>query len=201
MDKRILFIGGSPCSGKSTVAERISNEYGAYYFKVDDFLQKFIVMGAKKEYPTCKHIADMSYNEIWMRDPLIQCEEEFRIYEEISEFIFDYLEKIDADFIITEGAAFTPGIMKKYSPKYYVSLVPTPEFQIYHYKKREWIKYVLKDCSNKDIAFDNWMNRDILFAKQVKAECDDDGFVCIINDGKKSEDEMYCIIKKYLNLV
>ena len=38
MSRRVLFIGGSPCSGKSTVAERISKEYGAYYFKVDDFL-------------------------------------------------------------------------------------------------------------------------------------------------------------------
>jgi len=33
MDKKILFIGGSPCSGKSTVAERISKECGAFYFK------------------------------------------------------------------------------------------------------------------------------------------------------------------------
>ena len=46
MAKRVLFIGGSPCSGKSTVAERISKEYGAYYFKVDDFLDKFIGMAA-----------------------------------------------------------------------------------------------------------------------------------------------------------
>ena len=32
MSKKVLIIGGSPCSGKSTVAERISKEYGAYYF-------------------------------------------------------------------------------------------------------------------------------------------------------------------------
>lgn len=37
MNKRVLFIGGSLCSGKSTVAERISKEYSSYYFKVDDF--------------------------------------------------------------------------------------------------------------------------------------------------------------------
>ena len=29
MKKRVLVIGGLPCSGKSTVAERLSEEYGA----------------------------------------------------------------------------------------------------------------------------------------------------------------------------
>lgn len=31
MNKRVLFIGGSTCSGRSTVAERISKEYDARY--------------------------------------------------------------------------------------------------------------------------------------------------------------------------
>lgn len=34
----IYFIGGSPCSGKSTVTEILSKKYDLYYFKVDDFL-------------------------------------------------------------------------------------------------------------------------------------------------------------------
>ena len=34
MAKRVLFIGGSPCSGKSTAAERISKEYGADFSNV-----------------------------------------------------------------------------------------------------------------------------------------------------------------------
>ena len=39
MNKKVLFIGGSPCSGKSTVVERISKEYGAYLEKTDaDFI-------------------------------------------------------------------------------------------------------------------------------------------------------------------
>ena len=30
MDKKKIFIGGSPCSGKSTIAERLSKEYNSY---------------------------------------------------------------------------------------------------------------------------------------------------------------------------
>ena len=60
MNKRVLFIGGSPCSGKSTVAERISKEYSAYYFKVDDFLDEFTNSAAEKGYPTCKNSVTMT---------------------------------------------------------------------------------------------------------------------------------------------
>ena len=42
----IYFIGGSPCSGKSTVAESLSDKYDLYYFKVDDYLNQYTNRGA-----------------------------------------------------------------------------------------------------------------------------------------------------------
>jgi len=35
-----IFIGGSPCSGKSTVAEILAEKYGLYYFKGYEFLDE-----------------------------------------------------------------------------------------------------------------------------------------------------------------
>lgn len=200
MNKKVLFIGGSPCSGKSTVAERISKEYGSYYFKVDDFLSEFTNIAAEKGYPTCKNSVTMTSDEIWMRDPLIQCEDEFLIYDEISELVFEYLEKIDADFIVTEGAAYTPNVMEKYRKKEYITIIPTPDFQISHYKEREWVPYILEGCSDKQQAFNNWMERDILFAQQVKVECEKNIVPCIVNDGFRSRDEIFSIVKELFHL-
>ena len=200
MNKRVLFIGGSPCSGKSTAAERISKEYSAYYFKVDDFLDQFTHSAAKKGYPACKNSVTMTPDEIWMREPLIQCEDEFLIYDEISELMFEYLKQIDADFIVTEGAAYTPNVMVKHGKKEYISIIPTPDFQISHYKKREWVPYILEGCSDKQQAFHNWMERDILFAKQVQAECEENAVPCIVNDGTRTQDEMFSIVKELFNL-
>ena len=111
MNKRVLFIGGSPCSGKSTVAERISEEYGAYYFKADDFLDKFTNIAAEKGYPTCKKSITMTSDEIWMRESLIQCEDEFLIYDEISILVISYLLMgawdIVATFIASAQEFFT----------------------------------------------------------------------------------------------
>lgn len=196
MSRRVLFIGGSPCSGKSTVAERISKEYGAYYFKVDDFLDEFTNSAAKKGYPACKNSIRMSPDETWMREPLIQCKEEFLIYDEMAEFVFEHLKKIDADFIVTEGAAYTPKVMTRYGKAEYIAIIPTPDFQVSHYKEREWVPYILEGCSDKKQAFHNWMERDILFAKQVKAECEANGVPCLVNDGSKSQDEIFAMVKE-----
>lgn len=131
---------------------------------------------------------------------MAQCEEEFLIYSEISEFVFEQLQKIEADFIVTEGAAYTPNVMRRYEKEEYISIVPTPDFQISHYKEREWVPYVLEECTDKQQAFRNWMERDILFAKQVKEECEENAVPCIVNDGSRSQDEMFGIVKNLFRL-
>lgn len=200
MAKKIYIIGGSPCCGKSTIAERISADYGAYYFKVDDYLDEFIKLAAAKGLPVCSKVRYMSADAIWMRKPSEQCTEEFLIYNEISESVFKKLESIEADVIVAEGAAFTPDVMKDAGERGYICMVPTPDFQISHYKMREWIKYILKDCADKETAFDNWMQRDVLFAGQVKAECEAMGVPCIVVDGTQPVDEVYESVKQKLGL-
>jgi adenylate kinase family enzyme len=36
----IYILGGSPCCGKSTIAEKICEKYGIQYYKVDNYLDK-----------------------------------------------------------------------------------------------------------------------------------------------------------------
>lgn len=38
----LYIIGGSPCSGKSTIAEMIAEKYDFIYFKVDDYLEQYM---------------------------------------------------------------------------------------------------------------------------------------------------------------
>lgn len=41
-------IGGSPCSGKSTVAGYVAEHYDLLYFKVDDRLESYTKLGAER---------------------------------------------------------------------------------------------------------------------------------------------------------
>jgi len=199
-DKKIIYISGSPCSGKSTMATLLKEEYGGYYFKVDDYLLEYVERGYLDNKEICKSIKNKSPDETWMADPYIQCKEEFEIYDEISEYVLEKLKQIDSDFIITEGAAYTPYVMRKYGIKDYIAIVPTAEFQVSEYKKRPWINNVLKDCSDRKTAFDNWMKRDMLFAQEVKKQCEIDGITCLTNDGKTSINDIYIQVKDLLGL-
>ena len=200
MSQKLLIIGGSPCSGKSTAAERIAQEYGAYYFKVDDHLDELIKQASDNGSTACKAIQHMSPDEIWMRDPKIQCKEEFKIYREIAPFVFEKLNALDAEFIITEGAAYTPEVMMTYAADRYITLVPSPDFQVSHYREREWVPYVLEGCSDKEKAFDNWMKRDMLFAQQIQTECAASGIPCKVNDGSESVELICQWTKKELRI-
>ena len=196
------FIGGSPCSGKSTVAEILAKKYGLYYFKMDDFLEEYTKMGASKGYEICKKQEDMGPEEIWMREPQLQCDEEFTFYEEVFEFVMADLEKIKAKGIITEGAAYLPKFMKKLGvPKdRYLAITPTKDFQVEHYSRREWVPFVLEGCSDKEKAFSNWMSRDALFAKEVQRQCAEEQYVSFVNDGNTKVDEMVEMVALHLGL-
>lgn len=196
------YIGGSPCSGKSTIAEIISKKYDLHYFKVDDFLDKYTKMGASKGYEICKKQERMNAEETWMRAPLLQCTEELAFYEEIFEFILADLEKIEAKGILTEGAAYLPKLMKKMriSKDRYLAITPDKDFQITHYRKREWVPYILEGCSDKEKAFSNWMNRDILFAQEVQRQCNEEQYVSIINDGSIELNVLVDIVASHLGL-
>ena len=175
----IYYIGGSPCSGKSTVTEILAAKYHLFYFKVDDFIDKYLKMGASKGYEICKKQDSLRADEIWMREPVLQCQEELLYYKETFAFVLEDLMQIKEKDIITEGAAYLPELMRKLniSNNRYISITPTRDFQISHYNKREWISFVLEGCSDKEKAFSNWMERDVLFAKEVQKQCIKENYV------------------------
>ena len=189
----VYYIGGSPCSGKSTVASALAERYGLTYFKVDDHLDRYMQMGAADQKACCTKMEKLTPDQIWMRDPLTQCEEELRIYEEIFEYILADLDNCTSSGgIITEGAAYLPLLAKRCHIPFgqYLSITPTKEFQVFHYSQREWVPYILAECSDKAKAFDNWMERDALFAEAVRQQCEELGYASIVNDGTIAVNEL-----------
>lgn len=200
---KTYYIGGSPCAGKSTIAEILSQKYHLYYFKVDDYLDGYTKLGAFKGYPICKKTIEMSAEQIWMREPVLQCREEFEFYEEVFEYVLADLKQINCENgIITEGAAYVPKLIKQLGlPRNrYISITPTEEFQISHFKRREFVPYVLEGCSDMEKAFCNWMDRDILFAQEVQRQCYEERYASIINDGNIEIDELVSRVAKHFAL-
>ncbi len=201
--REICIIGGSPCSGKSTVARALAKEYNLLYFEVDNYLEKYTKMGALKNFPVCKSRIKRSSEEIWMRNPSFMCDEEMVFYEEIFDFIIEDLENFKSSkSIITEGAAFLPKLIEKkpYLKEKYMAIIPSPDFQVSHYSQREWVDLVLEGCTDKEASFSNWMQRDILFAEGVRKDCIKYGYYHMVNDGSLSVEDFINKVSMYFRL-
>ncbi|MDD4796904.1 MAG: hypothetical protein PHO66_03965 [Eubacteriales bacterium] len=200
----IYYLGGSPCCGKSTIAEKLSEKYKLQYYKADNSLEKFILQGAMDAEDWLKHISAMTMDELWLRDPQTLKEEEWITYEKLFPYFINELNHLDnGRGIIAEGAAFLPCLINRLGvdKTHYVCVVPTEEFQIQQYSKRMWVKDYLSSCSDKDKAFKNWMKRDALFALAALAQAKEFGYATLVVDGSKNVDENVSFIESSFQLI
>lgn len=181
----IFYIGGSPCSGKSTVAEALAERYDLMHFKVDDHLEEFTARGAAEGLPVCQRILRMTADETWMRPPDVQCREELDYYAEIAPFVAEAIRKLAYPRVVAEGAALLPYLMQRQNVcrSRYIAIVPSRAFQFSRYRQRPWVPHVLRDCANQEAAFANWMERDALFAEAVRGQCTQAEYACLLTDG------------------
>ena len=128
------FLGGSPCSGKSTIAKTLATQYELDYYNVDDHYPDHVNRCDPHKHPTMYKITRMSWDKIWMR-PV--------------------------------------------------------EFQVQHYSQRAFIQDILKECSEPEKAFENWMQRDHLFGQEILRQAAEFGYRALLVDGEKSLDELY----------
>ena len=86
------------------------------------------------------------------------------------------------------------------SPQQALWVVPIREFQLYHYSKRSWAKDVVKECSNPEQAFMNWMERDVEFASVVAQEATRLALNVLVVDGQRSLAENIEIARQHFLL-
>ena len=190
----LYMIGGSPCSGKSTIASLLARQYQLLHIKLDDLVEEMMSQASADSQPICLLRQD--------RNPEEMADEEWRFYEEIFPYVKSYLIKNQNRPLLVEGAGLLPHLLKKLEcpASSYLCLTPTADFQKKHYIQREWIPYVLEGTTNPEQAFENWMQRDILFAQMVRKEAVLLGYPSLITDGSQSENQTAEEVARLLKL-
>ena len=88
------------------------------------------------------------------------------------------------------------------APHRTIWMVPTEAFQRTHYPLRgAWIQEPLRDCRDPEQAFQNWMDRDVAFARQVAAEAAARGRRVLTVDGSQSIADNAAIVERHFRLV
>ena len=190
----LYMIGGSPCSGKSTIASLLARQYQLLHIKLDDLVEEMMSQASADSQPICLLRQD--------RNPEEMADEEWRFYEEIFPYVKSYLIKNQNRPLLVEGAGLLPHLVKELEcpASSYLCLTPTADFQKKHYIQREWVPYVLEGTTNPEQAFENWMQRDILFAQMVRKEAVLLGYPSLITDGSQSENQTAEEVARLLKL-
>src|SRR5215204_1837929 len=79
----VLWIGGSPCSGKSSVAEALVARHDLAYYRCDEAYFRHVAIANQELYPKLFRASQASPEEAWIRRGVHQMiEDELEIYRE-----------------------------------------------------------------------------------------------------------------------
>jgi hypothetical protein len=186
----MYWIGGSPCAGKSSVAALLAARHGLVHFECDAGADSRLTRMARRRPPAFAELTELGTCERLARPPQWQASREVTFYHEQFDFL---LEEIPSSpRVLVEGADLLPELLRRLDvpPERAIWIVPTAEFQLSHYRLREWVVPYLKDCPHPAQAFANWMRRDVLFAEHVRRQAAEVGGTVIVVDGSRSVDEI-----------
>lgn len=200
---RIYWLGGSPCAGKSTIADRLAARHGMTIYRCDDAFPDHAQIVDPDTHPTFHRLINLNTDDLWLRPVTQQISEEIELYREEFPLILDDLLALPSDSpIIAEGAALLPDVLAPLdiAPQRMLWMVPSEAFQREHYEKREWRHDILRDSSDPDRAWQNWMSRDAGFAREVTWQAKDHGLRSITVDGTRSLDDNDNLVRTHFNL-
>lgn len=200
----IYWIGGAPCCGKSTVADMLVSEFGFRYYKVDNHLDRYLDIGAKKGNKLLKAMKRRDREQTWLgNDIATMVQEEFGYYKYAQKIIDgDLKRQFGGKKVVVEGAAILPEYIKSKGvlEDRYVCMVPTRSFQNKAFENRPWLTRYLGGTTDPDKALSNWLERDAQFAQIVRDEAIENEQNLIIVDGNEPIEAIYAKVKQMFGL-
>ena len=164
----VLWIGGTPCSGKTSIADLLAETYQLQVYHCDEAFETH-----KLQMSATRKLMTISWDELWMQPLDMLVADVFAIYREEFQLIIDDLRALPPwPPILAEGMALLTNLVAPLlaNQECAVWVIPTPDFQRERYPLRgAWVQDILHQCADPDQAFRNWMNRDIASARIIAA--------------------------------
>ncbi len=199
----VFWIGGSPCSGKSTIAELLTVKYTFTYYNCDEAYSSHVSRCRPELQPIMTKVKQLSLDELFSRPVDQQVIETIQFYQEEFEFIREDVKSLSSSQpILVEGAALLPHLVAPFlgTTNQGIWIIPTPSFQKEKYSKRDWIQSILEQCRNPTQSFENWMDRDIAFAQCIHQEAADQGLKVMVTDGGTTIEENAALVEAHFQL-
>jgi 2-phosphoglycerate kinase len=199
----IYFIGGAPCSGKSTVVEALASQMGIEPYHADDRMNDHFSRVTPDDHPHLYSWISSTWDDRWMQPLETLLEEAIGCYTEHLSIIMQELSTLQGP-LFAEGNPFMPDPMLEIlgSPvrNRAIWLIPSESFLRERYAARPFINLILRECADPEAAFNNWMDRDAAFAEWVRGRAESHGLPVFIIDGSQTIDETVEHIAEHFGL-
>jgi hypothetical protein len=194
-------LGGSPCAGKSTIADLLAQRHGLHPFHCDERAEPRLTLVRRSRDPAISELVTLSDCQRLARPPAWQADREVRFYAEQFPYLLDELRTVPRPWI-AEGADLLPELLHRAGIPFAraVWVVPTPQFQLEHYARRPWAQAYVAPCPDPAAAFASWMRRDALFAEHVAAEAERLGGRLIVVDGSRPVHDVAAEVERHFAL-
>ena len=200
----VYWIGGSPCSGKSSIVERLIQRYACQSYNCDDAFARHAEKITPETQPTFFKVTHITWEALWMQPVDVLVQDAIRVYHEEWAMIVEDLLALPADTpIIAEGAALLPALVHDVlaDPQQAIWVIPTAAFQRERYPHRgAWVQEIVSQCTDPEQALRNWMDRDVAFASWVSKEARQRRLNMLVVDGERTIDENAAAVEARLRL-
>jgi hypothetical protein len=199
----VYWIGGSPCSGKSSIAEMLARMHGFSVYHCDDRFYDHVEDADPHTQPRLHRLRSFTWEELFMRPVAEQVADEIAIYHEEFGLILEDLRALRGESpLLVEGAALLPGRVAPLLPgsSHAIFVIPSGSFQRATYAGRSWPENILAGCRDPEQAWSNWMARDEQFGRYVAAQAKALSLAVLQVDGSRSLKQNAQLVAAHLSL-
>jgi 2-phosphoglycerate kinase len=200
----VYWIGGSPCSGKSSIVTWLQERTNLTCYSCDDAFWRHAQEIDRDRAPTLYKVTHLTWEALWMRPVETLLQDAIQVYGEEWSLIVNDLLALPADHpTVAEGAALMPDLVQDVlaHANQAIWVVPSEAFQRAVYPKRgDWVNEILSQCSQPEQALRNWMDRDAAFARHVNARARALGLRVLTVDGERAIEENAAVVGEQFGL-
>jgi hypothetical protein len=202
--RHVYWIGGGSGAGKSTIAERLADQYGLRHYSTDETIRDHGRRTPTEDRPLASAFDKMDMDERWLNRSPETMLDTFHLWrgECFDRIVEDLLEFPPDRWIVADGHRLLPDLVKPLLcvTDQSVWLLPTPEFRLAAFKSRGTLWNIAGKTSNPERALQNLLVRDGLFTDRLRKETKRAGLPAIEVNNSVTVDTLFDRVAKQFRL-
>ena len=198
----LYWLGGSACSGKTSVAHLLAAEHGMTLYSIDDHFEEHRRRADPAQHPAFCRLANLAPRALFSGPAEAQARDLLAFYEDELEMVLAELAALSGP-VLAEGVGLLPARIAAAlaAPSRGVWLIATEAVRrSFQASRAMMIEELLGRCPDPQQALTRWMERDTLVAAVIEKAARELGLQVMTVDGSRGVEETAAEVARKLGL-